>query len=67
MQYSAIFKIILRYFMKAQILTLKANPAISRGTGHKSSTVILVPFGQKIQTYYFCSAYRSFLSEEKIV
>src|SRR5947208_50197 len=25
------------------------------------------PFGQKIQTYYFCSAYRSFLSEEKIV
>jgi hypothetical protein len=24
-------------------------------------------FGQKIQTYYFCSAYRSSLSEEKIV
>ena len=25
------------------------------------------PFGQKIQTYYFRSAYRPFLSEEKIV
>jgi hypothetical protein len=29
--------------MKAQVLTLRANAAITRGAGHRSSIVILVP------------------------